>query len=1066
MNRPGIAPAQTVAPGEEDLAAPFALTVDRRPALRTIDDRLVPTVSSKNPVLAWKSASSPQSVDVVGFEVDLSDDSGRPVWTSGTVESADHHVVVDGDLEPLRVYDWRVRIVDSDGRRSQWARSRMETGPFDYAQWKASWLSVPHLARVVTHFRMSSTVSRARLYLTGQGVVRAWVNDAVVNPDRMDPTRTDLVRALYRTYDVTDLLSDGQNALVFVAGLGEWARTGESPRLLAELVVWHEDGSITRVSPGVGSGISSSEVTDDVPFYLERHDQGAVSRGISPSTIQTLEPADLPESPATPPSMIASDGTPPVREVAAFTPTELERTPESRLFDVGVNIAGRSRLVVHGGVPRGTMIRVLHGEHIGGDGHIDTTNLTMPFDDGRERQLIEYVANGDAGQAYEPWFVYHGFRYLEVRGLPSDASVTVTAHSMHTDLARSGYVSTDSTVIDRLLTMAERTLLNNVHGVPEDCPTREQAAWTGDTASVAEYELAAFDSAAFLDKWIADLETSQQPDGQLPAVAPDMHASRMPSDPVWGSALHRMLRGHLLHYGDLSLVRRALPTLRRWADFQLGCVDEDGIVSRSPISYGHDWLALEQTPPPIHHTGAVIDCLLALADLEEAIGDTDAAIRRRDSADALRRSARRQFFDPASGTFGNGSQGSFAVAIETGILTGEEAHRAGERLVERVRERGNRVSGGFATTRSVVRALTMIGASQTVADILSQSEAPGVGAMLTSGPGTFWECWWIDPANTGTGSLNHVGLGGPFAAWVWEGLAGLRPTAPGYSRFRIEPQFVAQVNTLELRTETVLGEVAVGYARERAGTRSEVTVLTITVPPRSEGTLVIAGRTDAVLSPGTHVITVRPSADALRFCASPSSRGASTSSRGAAIDGRDLLAADVVGSRALLELARLSPGRAAPTIESLHRLRCMPVPHEQPAHSVQKIVATAGGIGAPTVLLALAAPIPVAGVTFFYALIDQCLAGPDRVATPFFRLRLSNGETRSSSGALWPAGWNRVAVDVADLDDELAVTEMEVGLEYRRDAAGNALALYPAQPGILSGFHLSEIGFSTVARTW
>lgn len=1061
MNRPSVAAGsgRPIAPDDvarpsRELAAPIGLTVDGRRVLREVGESLVPIAPSKTPRLGWKLIPTPASDDIVGFEAELSEPSGRSIWSSGLVLSAASHVSVDIELEPHMLYDWRVRVADRGGRWSPWAGSSLETGPFDYSDWRSHWLSVPHLARVVTRFRVDSAVVRARLHLTGQGVVRGWLNGAAVNPDRMDPTRTDVVRALYRTYDVTDSLESGDNELVFVAGAGEWSRTDESPRILAELVMWHEDGSVTRVSPDEDSVVTGSEVTIDVPFYLERHDAAATAVERPHPALRVLEPARRPVSAATPPWNVAADPTPPVRRVRVFEPTELAGPPGSRLFDVGVNIAGRSRIVLHGGVPKGAVIRVQHGEHLDADGHIDTTNLTMPFDDGRERQLIEYVATGLAEQSCEPWFAYYGFRYFEVQGLPADAAITVTAYSMHTDLAPSGSVSTDSPVIDRLLAVAERTMLNNVHGVPEDCPTREQAAWTGDTASVAEYELAAFDSESFLDKWIADLETSQQADGQLPAVAPDLHATRMPSDPVWGSALHRLLHGHLMHYGDLRLVRRALPALRRWADFQLQCVDEDGVVSRSPISYGHDWLALEQTPPPVHHTGAVIDCLLTLADLEDAVGDRDAAARDRRAADALRKAARHMFFDPTSGTFGNGSQGSYAVAIEAGILGGREMRRAGDRLVELVRAQGNRVSGGFATTRSVVRALTKLGRSQVIHEILMQSESPGVGAMLSSGPGTFWECWWIDPANTGTGSLNHVGLGGPFAAWVWEGLAGLTPTAPGYARFRVAPQVVAEVSRLDLRTETVRGEVAISYADAGENRRFE-----ITVPPGSEGTLVLDGRADAVLPPGTHVIVVDAPERAERL----SMTGAATVCTGGVFR-----AADVVGTRTLLIDSAVSPGRAHPTIEALDRLRCMPVPHEQPDHPVQRVLArsNADSDPAPTVILTPPAPIPVAGTTFFYALIDQCMAGPERIATPFLRLRLSSGETRSRSGALWPAGWNRVAVDTADLGASVAIVGIEVGLEYHDAAAGNALALYPVRAGIPSGFHLGEVGFSTAVRTW
>jgi alpha-L-rhamnosidase len=1034
---------------------PFALVADGQSQARAGDERIVATVASSRPSLGWKIAPElgPRGADA--FEVEVRDSSGLPFWGSGIIASDATEVTIARELAAHSLYEWRVRVTDDGGQWSPWAAAALETGPLAYSDWQARWLSVPHRALVSTPFHLTRPIVRARLYVTAQGLVRARVNADTINSDRMDPTRTDFVRALFRSYDVTASLASGENVLELVTGLGEWARTGEAPRVLAELVVWHDDGTTTRIAPGANSAVTESEVTIDEPFYLERHDSRALSAAATPLPAPVvLDAAATPASPATPPTNVASDPTPPLRTVQTFTPTQIGRTAGSRVFDVGVNIAGRSRLVLGRNVPAGTVVSVLHGEHIGPDGHIDTTNLTMPYDHGRERQLTQYVTGGVAGEAHEPWFAYYGFRYLEVRGLAEDADVTVSAYSMHTALQASGTLRTDSPTIDRLLAVAARTLLNNVHGVPEDCPTREQAAWTGDTASVAEYELAAFDSARFLDKWIADLETSQQADGQLPAISPDLHATRMPSDPVWGSALHRMLRGHLLHYGDLRLVRRALPALRRWADFQLGCADGDGIISRSPISYGHDWLALEQTPPPIHHTGAVIDCLLALADLEEATGDADAAAHRRASADELRASARRAFFDPATGTFGNGSQGSYAIAIEAGILTGREALNAGERLVRLVRQRGNRVSSGFATTRSVVRALTMLGASQLVYDILLQPEEPGVGAMLSSGPGTFWECWWIDPSNTGTGSLNHVGLGGPFAAWAWEALAGLRPTAPGYTRFRVAPQFIDDVSRLELRTETVRGEVAVGYTR--SGSRARVE---ITVPPGSECTLAFVGRADEILQPGTHVIDVEMAASP----ASPPSSSARPSRASVAP-----AAADVVGSRTLLAESRVVAGRGDPHIETLETLRCMPVPHEQADHAVLKIVGTAHGLSdeAPTVTVTPHAAVPLAGVTFVYALIDQCIEGPERTATPVLLLHLSDGTTLRGSSTGWPAGWNRVAVDTTHLGRNVEVTALEVGLEYGDEPADNALAVYPSENGIRTGFHLGEVGFSTSARTW
>lgn len=252
--------------------APYGLAADGQIDARAVGERCVSTAASKTPRLSWKVASEYGPRGASFYEVEVHDSSNHRLWTSGIVASDLTEAIVGQELASHSVYDWRVRVADRDLRWSPWTTSTLESGPFAYSDWQAEWLAVTQLARIVTPFRVMDPVTRARLYLTGQGVVRASVNEVTINPDRMDPTRTDFVRALYRSYDVTDLLRSGENTLSFVVGLGEWARTGESPRLLAELVMWHEDGSTSRVAPGADSAPLASEVVVDQPFYLERHD--------------------------------------------------------------------------------------------------------------------------------------------------------------------------------------------------------------------------------------------------------------------------------------------------------------------------------------------------------------------------------------------------------------------------------------------------------------------------------------------------------------------------------------------------------------------------------------------------------------------------------------------------------------------------------------------------------------------------------------------------------------------------------------------------------------------------
>lgn len=1041
---------------------PIALRVDGRCAAAAPavpGDRFVALASERRPRLSWVVPLERNGQRQTAFWLRVSlwrsdprRDDAMLVFDSGEVEDSDPFIALGIDLAADSLYLWTVRVRDETGAWSQWADpSSCETGPWHYDDWSAHWITHPALTVLRRKVLLEQPTERARLHVTAQGLVRASVNGVAVNADASDPSRTDLSRALYRSYDVTDLLTIGENSVEFALGLGEWERSGEDPRLLAELVAHAGDGTVVRAGTGAEMEFADAQVAREEPFYLERHERigDALVFGAS-NALRVLEPEADPVSFARPPASIAPDPSPALHRVDLHEVTELSRSAASRVYDVGTNIAGRTRLRVMSPVPTGTVVRVVHGEHLGAAGKLDTTNLTMPYDHGRVRQVVEYLIEGTV--VLEPWFAYHGFRYVEIFGLPVDAEVTLEAWTLHTDLESVSELDTDDPQVNALVRAARRTLLNNVHGIPEDCPTREQAGWTGDTASVTEFEFSAFDMQAFFSKWLADLRTSQQADGSIPAISPDTRTVRISPDPVWGAALQRVLLGHWLHYGDERVVRETLPALRRWADYQLTLVTDDGVVGNSPISYGSDWLALEQTPPPLHHTAATIDCLESLATLEEATGSTDAAVERRTQADVLRTASRAAFYDEERDVFGNGTQAANAIAVESRALTGAEAERAAGRIADDVRARNDRLTSGFAATRTATRALASTGHSQTIFDALHQPAEPGIGAMLDHGPGTFWECWWIDPQNTGTGSLDHIGLGGPFASWAWQWFAGVRPIAAGWSRFEVAPQFVDGVDSLSLRSQTVRGTLEVRYR-----VTGPAVVLELTVPVGSEAILRLTGRDDEILGAGWHERTV-----ATALVRTTTRRTTYRPEGPWQPPFRPSSSPDVVGEcdwlqRALAENAVVALGNE-PILVLADGVRCMPVPHEQLRGPVAVVRGNAPSVRVPVV----AAGIDRSDATFVYAMLDLCLENPQRPLESFLIVRGADGSTTEGTGTIWPAGWNRVSVDVSALATRTAIESVEVGVRVRADSAVSSASGHD----VPIAFYLGEVGYSTVRRTW
>lgn len=1043
-------------------AMPADLRVDARATFRA--DRFIALATSPRPRLSWSLPLVRDGQMQTAFEAVVHDEPGSAIiWTSGVVESADPWVRVTADIAAHSHHAFTVRTRDENGEWSEWAPPvPLETGPHTLPDWGgASWITSAPLGVVRRTFDVPDTPRRARLHLTAQGLVRAGVNGTPLNATASDPSRTDPARALFRSYDVSDLVRAGGNALDLALAQGEWKRTDLDPRVLAVLVVEHADGARTFHGTGGGMLVGRGPVTIEEPFYLEAHEPGR-EIVFGAASVAVLDPADRPGAIGEPPATVSPDPGPPLQVVETLTPTPMATAdPGVRLFDVGVNVAGRSRLIVDDVLPAGTVVEVVHGEHVGRDGRLDTTNLTMPFDHGRARQVVRYtigeaVDRTSAGDVLEPWFSYHGFRYLEVSGLPAGIRVGVEVQTLHSDLRPAGTLTTDASAVDTLVARGRRTLLNNVHGIPEDCPTREQAGWTGDTASAAEFDFSAFDMQAFFTKWLGDLRTSQQPNGAIPAIAPDVRAERIPADPVWGAALQRVLEGHWLHYGDLDVVHETLPALRRWVDFQLSCASDDGTIGRSPISYGHDWLALEQTPPELHHTAATLDALRVLAEMEELIGATDAAAARRAKAAALRSAARTSFVDSTNGrlSVGNGSQGSLAVAVESGWLTAAESDVAVATLEHDVRARGNRVSSGFATTRTVVQALAHHGRSQVLFDTLHQPAEPGIGAMLDHGPGTFWECWWIDPENTGTGSLDHIGLGGPFAGWAWQFLAGVRPIAGGYARFVVEPSVVDGLTTLSLETRTVRG--LIGLRLRRDGSRLE---LDLTVPVGAEAVVRLPGSREQIVGTGRHRFVDEVAVPTRVLPESPRLAPAWAP-----------LSTDIDGDALILQSA-IADGRFGATgstgsIAVVDRLECMPVPHAQLEGPLLHVTgAESLEPGGPLARITMPAPGDLSDARFVFAMFDLCLDGPTRPVGTVLRVVSADGTILETNQRLWPAGWIRTTLDLVGWAGSASVVAIEAGLEYL-DAAATTEAVPSASPQRPAAFHLGSVGFSRARRTW
>lgn len=987
-----------------------------------------------HPLLSWSASGGPAHVRVAALG------EGEPVLD---VRTFARQVRLEEALEPFRRYEWSVTTPDGTV-----AQEWFESGPLSETDWHADWIAVEGARAVRLGFTVPAldAVRTLRLHVAAQGLVALELDGRALAPGRSEPVRSHPDVARYRTYALDELCEPGDHSLILHVGRGDWAHTPHRPRVRAQVTAMAMNAAVEFLATTSAQSRSvRSRVVVDEPFYRE-----VIDHRVEPSDLGTATP--LGSDALLRARRTVPDTSPPVRTTRTIAARPISSGADHRVFDVGENIAGRARLQLRKAQPRpGHVVRVRHGEHLDGAGRVDTRNLTLPADAGRDRQLVEHILAGDGDDTLETLFAVHGFRYVDVSGVDEADELEVYADVIHSHLATVGDLATDDPTIDALWAHAERTALNTMHGIPEDCPTREQAGWTGDAAAVADYTFARFELDSFAPKWIDDLRRSQRPDGSVPAVAPDVRDVGFDTDPVWGSALLRMTAGHLMATGDATVAEETLPALRRWADYLLSLRDESGLVVGAPVSYGHDWLALAQTPPEILHTSSTIEQLDGLADLERRTGDPDRAREWEAAAGQLRSSFRAAFVrDGSPGptgsalVVGSGSQGSLACAVVSGVLSDDERERALDLIEDDIVARGHRVSTGYAATRPLIDALGRAGRVDSLRRVLDTAHEPGIGAMLRHGHRTFWECWWVDPANTGTGSLDHIGLGGVFAGWLWRWVAGLAPVEPGYARVRLSPRLPAGLGMIRGSRATPRGILRFVVQRVEGGVRVEVDA-----PESITGE--VSGPDGAAGEFGAgHSVFELPAA---RTAQPP--RPVPTALPEWAGYPIAVMSPDEGDATILAVSGAMGPGGTDAVHGSVTGpLRCMPVPHAQLDGPLLALPPAVGPRGTREVTVDAGGFAVTAG-GFAFAYLDFC----DAPYSPGMRATLTvigdAGTTRSRAVRLWPAGWNRAAVDLHDWPPDEPIVRLALALEGDASPDGGHATM-----------HVGRFGVSPRRRSW
>ncbi len=798
------------------------------------------------------------------------------LWDSGFVSSNETtNIIYEGKpLKSEMQCFWKVQVRDAGGDESAWSQPAHWTmGLLGDSDWRAAWIGMDRIGRPVKSgsgannsdgalylppprylrktFMLRKPIRRATAYASALGLFEMHINGRRVGMDYFTPGWTDYqTRVYYNTYDVTDMLTEGGNAMGAILADGWYAgyvgfknireHDGDKPRFRVQLHVEYKDGSRRTIVTDRSWKASTGPLLESDLLMGETHDArrempGWNAPGFDDSNWSRVNLTS---------SIKAATGAYPgarVQEFRRIRPVSVTEPKQGRfVFDLGANFAGFVRLKVKG--RRGRRIVMRFAERLEPDGTIYTENLRGA------RATDTYICKGGGREeTWEPQFTFHGFQYVEVHGYPGQPDIrAITGVELTSNTPVAGDFKCSNRMANRLYRNIRQTQRANFIDIPTDCPQRdERLGWTGDAQIYIRTATCNNDVAAFFTKWLVDLADAQTADGGFPDIAPcKSHNGHGVS--AWGDAGVICPWTMYQAYGDEHILRKHYRSMARWISF---CRKNSRGLLRPAEGYG-DWLNINaNTPKDVLATAYFAHSADLVAQTATVLGKTGDAEKYCRLHEQIK-DAFNQAYVLSNGRIRGDTQTVYVLALRFNLLPEALRAPAARHLVEDIESRGWHLSTGFVGTKDLMTVLTDTGHLDVAYHLFHNRSFPSWGFSIQHGATSIWERWdgWTPEKGFQTPGMNsfaHYSFGA-VGEWMFRTIAGIDTDGPGFRNIIIRPRPGGVMKWCRASYKSIRGPIKTHWKIETGRFMLDVsipanTTATIHIPTSDPGSIMEGG---------------------------------------------------------------------------------------------------------------------------------------------------------------------------------------------------------------------------------
>jgi hypothetical protein len=773
------------------------------------------------------------------------------LWNTGKISSAESSwVSYSGpELKPGTKYFWKVRVWDDNDEPSPWSKfSFFITGLFEEKDWHgARWIGleevpdsmllVPGIHKgtkiegsiatkrtVVPYFRkeiyLQKKVKEAFVFVSGLGQYELYINGNKIGDRYLSPGWTNYNKTCYyNTFDVTDELKKGSNAIGAIVGNGFYNINREryyklvitygAPKLIVKMIIRYNDGTEDVVISDETWKTSPSPVTFASIFGGEDYDARLEQQGWNNPGFDDgkWNQALLVREPG---GELKAESDYPIRVLREFDPVSIF-SPDSSVYvyDFGQNASGIINLKIKGA--REKEVRLSPAELIGPDSLIAQRASGTPY-------YFSYTLKGNKKETWTPRFTYYGFRYVQVQGAvpakkpnPDNLPVITDLRMFHTrnSSPTTGSFKCSNKLFNSIYNLIAWAINSNLASVATDCPHREKLGWLEQTHLMGNSIKYIYDIHNLFDKMIDDMMEAQLENGLVPDIAPEyvQFEGGFRDSPEWSSACIILPWDLYEWYGDIEAVKKAYPMMKKYFAY-LGTMAEDHILSHGlgdwyDLGPNHPGVA-QLTPKSVTATSIYFYDARLLADMADLIGEKEDAVIYRNIAEEIRTAFNKEFFNSDTKVYSTGSQTAYSMPLFFGMVDDSIKTDVINNLIKSINENKKALTAGDVGYRYLLRALEQEGQSQLIFEMNSKTDVPGYGYQLSKGATALTESW----AGLVNVSNNHMMLG-HIMEWFFSGLGGIRqiPGSKAYDHILIAPDFVGDITWAEASYQSIHGEI-------------------------------------------------------------------------------------------------------------------------------------------------------------------------------------------------------------------------------------------------------------------